>query len=272
LFFDILGSYNDLMPETIIPVNDNQDTSAPPESKERETRIEEEKNVVRDVFKSFGKSGFFFGSSVRFYHPAQGEGLLRAANDIDYQITLENLEAARDAAIKVQEILRQRGISAEYSEKTKYGDCPRLAYSMQFGDETIPVEIFFVNEENKSGLFGGRTNEELQTAANFEQSDRLSRFEDVKGLMITILTEEDTSKTRQRAEDMEKLISPLAASLLLGMINKGTRSFAEQISRGSGTNPDQLEKNWDRLAPVIEKLHKVARAQIEGREQFQRDA
>lgn len=256
------------MPETIKPENDNQDSSPSPESKERELKIEEEKNVVRDVFRDFGKSGFFFGSSVRFYHPAQGEGLLRAANDIDYQITLENLEAARDAAIKVQEILRQRGISAEYSEKTKYGDCPRLAYSFQSGEENIPVEIFFVNEENKSGLFGGRTNEELQTNAKFEQGDRLSRFEDVKGLMITILTEEDTSKTNQRAEDIEKLISPLAASLLLGMINKGTRSFVEQISQGSGTNPDQLEKNWDRLSPVLEKLHKIARAQTEEGEQL----
>lgn len=260
------------MPETEKAVNDNRETSTTPESKERVVKFEEQKDVVRDVFKTFGKSGLFFGSSVRFYHPEKGEGLLRSANDIDYQITLENLESARDAAIKIQAILGQRGITAEYSEKTKYGDCPRLAYSFKFRDEEIPVEIFFVNEENKSGLFGGRTNEDLQTIAGNEQNDRLSRFEDVKGLIITILSEEDTSKANQRSEDLEKLISPLAASLLLGMVQKGTRSFVEQISKGSGAHPEQLEKNWERLRPVMEKLHKIARAQDKVGQQFENAA
>lgn len=191
--------------------------------------------------------GVTFGSSVRD----------REANDVDFRVVVENAEIAEAAAKDFQNALKQNGIShVEYEVATAYGNCPRLAYTARIGRNEIPVEIFFENKQDKTGVFGG-----LETAKvrhrRVEGLDQISRAQDIRSLLVSLLSESEHGggKREQRMNDLRALYSRYTARALERVKERG--DLNEWLSAGNPELRALIDRNRGTLDEILDELSKT---------------
>ena len=124
--------------------------------------------LVTVLREKYNIEGLAFGSSVRG---------IREAHDVDYRIVAEDSQTAEHAAMDYKKKLEENGVTnISYEMATAYGNCPRLAYTVRIGKDEIPVEIFFENKQDKTGMFGGLDTEESRVSIRSRELRTFARF------------------------------------------------------------------------------------------------
>jgi len=201
--------------------------------------------LVTVLREKYNIEGLAFGSSVRG---------IREAHDVDYRIVAEDSQTAEHAAMDYKKKLEENGVTnISYEIATAYGNCPRLAYTVRVGRNEIPVEIFFENKQDKTGMFGGLDTSDIRHR-RVEGLDQISRAQDIRSLLVSLLNESDRGggKKAQRMSDLSALYSQYTGRALERA--KGSGKLYEWLSAGNPQLRDLIEKNRDTLDEILSEL------------------
>lgn len=196
-----------------------------------------------------------FGSAVRTERNTNKP--LREAHDVDYRIRVADAATAERAAMDYKRTLENHGIgNVEYGVSKTYGDCPRLAYEVQVGKSVIPVEIFFENKADKTGMFGGLDTSDIRHR-RAEGLDRVSRAQDVRTLLVSLLRESEVGggKGAQRMDDLRALYSQYTARALERAKQNGT--LYDWLSAGNPQLKALIERNKGTLDTILDDLSRT---------------
>lgn len=208
--------------------------------------------IITILREEYGIEGLAFGSTVR--RDPQSREQLRAAQDIDFRVVAEDAKTAERAAKACRKKLEENGVvNISYEVATAYGNCPRLAYTVRVGRNEIPVEIFFENRQDKTGMFGGLETEKIRHR-RVEGLDQISRAQDIRSLLVSLLSESEhgEGKRLQRMDDLRKLYSKYTGRALERARERG--DLDEWLSAGNPQLTELVEKNRDTLDGILFEL------------------
>jgi hypothetical protein len=197
--------------------------------------------------------GMSFGSSVR--RDPKTNTRMRKAHDIDYRIVAPDEETAKSVASDFMLALKQSDArDITYEIATQYGNCPRIAYSAHVGDKAIPVEVFFENKKNKTGMFGGMSNDELRHKRSGDSLAHVSRAQDIRTLMISLLKEAETGavKNSQRYLDLVKSMNEKTPDVLSRIDRLNRAKLDAWLSAGNPELEALVERNRGRIDEMLQ--------------------
>jgi hypothetical protein len=213
--------------------------------------------ITHDIAKKHGVTleGLTFGSFVREW---------REPHDMDFRVLAPDERMATLAADEFEAALKARKaakVKREFTEE--YGGCWRVTGVLTVQNETMPVEIFFADEKNKTGMFSGRKNENIMNRRHkvlaADPLPRISRAQDARNLIISILRELERDKPQkipQRYDDLLRQMNQHTRRAVGKMLAGNDRSGLYEWLGGENDDAVKLvQRNKDRINELLETLH-----------------